>query len=79
MGLINVFYTLKETLSYGVPHGLVLGLLLFTLYITPHGAIISIFDMNHHQFRTLEKLQQCLISVLAWLTGSKLKLNPSKT
>ena len=28
---------------------------------------------------SLEKLQHCLMSVSAWMTGSKLKLNPSKT
>ena len=27
----------------------------------------------------LEKLQHCLMGVSAWMTGSKLKLNPSKT
>ena len=28
---------------------------------------------------SLEKLQQCLMGVSVWMTGSKLKLNPSKT
>ena len=28
---------------------------------------------------SLEKLQHCLKAVSAWMTGSKLKLNPSKT
>ena len=28
---------------------------------------------------SLEKLQHCLMGVSAWMTGSKLKLNPSKT
>ena len=27
---------------------------------------------------SLENLQHCLMAVLAWVTGSKLKLNPSK-
>ena len=27
---------------------------------------------------SLEKLQHCLMGVSAWMTGSKLKLNPSK-
>ena len=28
---------------------------------------------------SLAKLQHCLMGVSAWMTGSKLKLNPSKT
>ena len=42
-----------------------LGPVLFTLYTTPLSAIISSFDG--------------VMAVSAWMTGSKLKLNPSKT
>ena len=85
----------KVTLSYGAPQGSVLGPVLFTLYTTPHSAIISSFDINHHLYaddtqihmslsvsnakESLMKLQHCLMGVSVWMTGSKLKLNPSKT
>ena len=85
----------KVTLSYGVPQGSVLEPVLFTLYTTPLSAIIPSFDINHHLYsndtqiymslsvlnakESLEKLQHCLMGVSAWMTGSKLKLNPSKT
>ena len=69
--------------------------MLFTIYATPLRAIISIFDINHHIYaddtqiymslsvsiakESLEKLQHCLMAVSAWMTGSKLKLNPRET
>ena len=83
------------TLSYRVLQGYVLGSVLFTLYIIPLSAIISSFDINHHLYaddtqmymplsvsnakESLEKLQQCLMGVSAGMTGSKLKISPSKT
>ena len=73
----------------------VLRQVLFTLYTTPLSAIISSFDINHHLYaddtqiymslsvsntkESLEKLQHCSMGVSAWMTGSKLKLNASKT
>ena len=84
----------KDTLSYGVPQGYVLGPVLFTLYTTPLSAIFSSFDINLKLYdddtqiymspsvsnakESLEKLQHCVMAVSAWMTGSKLKPNPSK-
>ena len=88
---IKDIFSDKVTLSYGVPQGSVLGPVLFTLYTTP----LTSFDINHHLYaddtqmymslsvsnakESLEKLQHCLMCVSAWMTGSKLKLNPRKT
>ena len=85
----------KVTLSYGVPQGSLLGPVFFTLYTTPLSAIISRFDINHHPNahdtqiciylsfsnaeESLEKLQHCLMGLMAWITESKLMLNPGKT
>ena len=72
-----------------------LGPVFFTLYTTPLSAIIFSFDINHHLYadvtliymslsvsnakESLEKLQHCLMGVSAWMTESKLNLDPSKT
>ena len=69
--------------------------MLFTLYTTPLSAIIFSLDINHHLYaddtqiymslsvsnakESLEKLPHCLVGVSAWMTVSKLKLNPSRT
>ena len=71
-----------------------LGPVLFILYTTPPTGIISSFDINHHLYaddthiymslsvsnakESLENLQHCVMAVSAWMSGSKLKLNPSK-
>ena len=72
-----------------------LGPVLFILYTLSLSTIIYSFDINHLLYaddtqifislsisnvkESLEKLQHCVITVSAWMTGSKLKLNPSKT
>ena len=67
----------------------------YFIHYRPLSAFISSFDINHHfcaydtqiymylsvsnAKESLEKLQQCVIAVSAWMTGSKLELNLSKT
>ena len=52
-----------------------LGPVLFILYTTPLSAPFSVCKAKE----SLEKLQHCVMAVSAWIKGSKLKLNASKT
>ena len=85
----------KVTLSHGVPQGSVLGSVLFILYTTPLSTIVPSFDINHPLYADDTQIYICLypfstprhllrsfksvMTVSAWMTGSKLKLNPSRT
>ena len=85
----------KSDLSFGVPHGSVLGPLLFTLYTTALSSLISGHAIAHHLYAddsqlyisfssgnsaaALNGLQSCLASVQSWMSTNKLKQNPDKT
>ena len=79
----------------GVPHGSVLGPLLFTAYVSPVGDLIESFDVSYHQFvddtqllvamnvndatPALERLANCSAAVRSWFLWNDLQLNADKS
>ena len=83
------------SLSTGVPEGSVLGPILFSVFTSPVGHIISSSGIHHQQYAdntqlfisltpssqydSISRLEQCLLTLHEWFCVNGLALNPDKS
>ena len=92
---INSLQSEHTTLHYGVPHGSLLGPVLFILYTQPLFNLVRKHAVNHHTFaddnqlykistldaihQSIETLQNCTTDTKSWMTANKFQLKDNKT